>query len=63
MYENYLDSATSVEDQDTRRLSVSPGRSRTAEVTSLVARQRNPLPDSTMDSITREMSERAARED
>ena len=63
MYGNSLDSATYVEDQGIRRRSVSLGRSRTAEVTSLVARQRNPPTDSTMDRITREMSERATRED
>ena len=63
MYENSLDSAISAEDQDTRHQSVSVGRSRMAEVTSLVARQRNPPLDSTMDSITRETNERAAREE
>ena len=62
-YGNSLDSAIFVEDQDTRHLSVSPDRSRTAEVTSLVAMQRNPLSDSTTDSITRETSERATCED
>ena len=56
MYGNSLDSATSAEDQGTRRQSVSLGRSRMAEVTSLVARQHNPPLDSTMDSIIREMS-------
>ena len=50
-YGNSLDSATFAEDQGTRHLSVRLGRSRTAEVTSLVARQRNPPPDSTTDSI------------
>ena len=34
--ENSLDNAISADDQDIRRLSVSPGRSRMAEVTSLV---------------------------
>ena len=61
-YGNSLDNATFVEDQGKRYLSVSPGRSKTADVTSLVARQRNPPPDSTMDSITRETCERATRE-
>ena len=61
-YGNSLDSAIFAEDQDTRHLSVSPDRSRMAEVTSLVAMQRNPPSDSTTDSITRETSERAARE-
>ena len=61
-YGNSLDSATFAEDQDTRHLSASPDRSRTAEVTSLVAMQHNPPSDSTTDSITRDMSERAARE-
>ena len=56
MYENSLDSATSAEDQSTRHRSVSLGRSRMAEVTSLVARQCNPPSDSTTDSIIREMS-------
>ena len=36
MSENFLDSAIFAEDQGIRRWSVSPGRSRTAEVTSLV---------------------------
>ena len=61
-YGNSLDSAISAEDQDTRHLSVSPGHSRMAEVTSLVAMQRNPPLDRTMDSIIRETSERAAHE-
>ena len=61
-YGNSLDSATFAEDQDTRHLSVSPDRSRTAEVSSLVAMQCNPPSDSTMDSIIRETSERAACE-
>ena len=61
-YGNSLDSVTFAEDQGIRRRSASLGRSRTAEVTSLVARQRNPPSDSTMDSITREMTEGAARE-
>ena len=38
-YGNALDSAIFAEDQDTRHLSVNQGRSRTAEVTSLVAMQ------------------------
>ena len=63
MYENSLDSAISAEDQGIRCQSVSLGRSRMAEVTSLMVRQRNPPPDSTMDSITRETSKRAACED
>ena len=61
-YGNTLDNAIFSEDQDTRHLSASTDRSRTAEVTSLVAMQRNPPLDSTTDSITRETSERAARE-
>ena len=63
MYENSLDSAISEEDQSIRRQSVRLGSSRMAEVTSLVARQRHPPLDSTMDSITRETNERATRED
>ena len=62
-YGNSLDSATFAEDQDTRHLSVSQGRSRTAEVTSLVAMQRNPPSDRTTDSIIRETSERATCEE
>ena len=62
-YGNSLDSAISAEDQDTRHLSVSPGRSRTAEVTSLMVRQYNPPPDSTMDSKIWETSERATHEE
>ena len=61
-YGNSLDSAIFAEDQGIRRRSASLGRSRTAEVTSLMAMQRNPPSDSTMDSIIRETSERAARE-
>ena len=60
---NSLDNATFAEDQGIRRQSVSPGRSRMAGVTSLVARQHNPPPDSTMDSIIRETNVRAAREE
>ena len=63
MYGNTLDSATSVEEQATRCRSVSPGHCRPAEVTSLVARQHNPLMDSTTDNIIREKNERAACEE
>ena len=56
MYENSLDSATFVEGQATRRRSVNPGHSKPAEVISLMARQRNPPSDSTIDSIIRETS-------
>ena len=63
MYGNSLDSATSAGDQGTRHLSVSLGHSRMVEVTSLVARQCKPPPDSTMDSIIRETNERAACEE
>ena len=62
-YGNSLDSATFAKDQGTRHLSVRLGCSRMAKVTSLVARQRYLPPDSTMDSITRETSERATHED
>ena len=63
MYKNSLASVASAEDQGTKRRSESPGCSRMAEVTSLVARQRNLPPDSTMDSITRETNGSATRED
>ena len=62
-YGNSLDSATSAEEQATRHRSVSPGRSKLAEVTSLVVRQCNPPLDSTTDSIIRETNERATPED
>ena len=62
-YGNSLDNATFAEDQGIRRRSASLGRSRTAEVTSLVAMQRNPPSDRTTDSIIRETSERATREE
>ena len=54
--ENSLDNAIFAEDQGIRHRSASLGRSRTAEVTSLVAMQRNPPSDSTTDSIIRETS-------
>ena len=63
MYKNSLDSATSADAQGTMRWSVSPGRSRPAEVTSLMASPRNPPADHTRDSIIREMNERATHDD
>ena len=62
MYKNSLDSAISAEDQDIRRLSVSPGRSRTAEVTSLEESSRNQITGWDKAHIIRETSERAAHE-
>ena len=63
MYENSLASATSADVQATSLQSVGPSHSRPAEVTSLVARQRNLPPNSTMDSIIRETNERATHAD
>ena len=63
IYKRSLASATSADVQATRHRSVGLSHSKLAEVTSLMARQRNPPSDSTTDSITREMNERAARED
>ena len=60
---NSLDNAISAEDQGTRCQSVSLGRGKPVEVTSLVAQQRNHPPDSTMDSLIRETNERAAHEE
>ena len=63
MYGNSLDNAILAEDQGIRHRCASLGRSRTTEVTSLVARQRHPPMDSTIDSIIMEMNERATHED
>ena len=63
MYENSLDSATSAEDQGTRRLSVSLGHSRTAEVSSLMESSRNLITEWDQAHIIRETSERTACEE
>ena len=63
MYENSPDSATFAEDQGTRHQSVSPGRSRTAEVTSLVESSRNLITGWDQAHIIRETNERAACEE
>ena len=63
IYGNSLDNATSAEDQATRPRSVSPGRSRMAEVTSLKASSCNPPIKWDQKHIIREMSERATREE
>ena len=63
MYKNSLDSATSAEDQGTRHLIVSPGRSRMAEVTSLTESSRNLITGWDQAHISRETNERAACEE
>ena len=61
-YGNSLDSAIFAEDQGIRHRSVRLGRSRTAEVISLVESSRNLITGWDQAHIIREMSERAARE-
>ena len=63
MYENSLASATSVDVQGTKHRSVSPGRSKLAEVTSLEESSHNLLAGWDQAHIIREMNERAAREE
>ena len=63
MYENTLDSATSVEDQGTRHRSVSLSCSRMAEVTTLVESSRNLITGWDQAHIIRETNERAAHEE
>ena len=58
-----LDNAISAEDQDTRCRSVRQGRSRTAEVTSLVESSHNLITGWDQAHIIREMNERAACEE
>ena len=62
-YGNSQDSAIFAEDQDTRHLSASLGRSRTAEVTSLTERSRNLITGWDQALIIRETNERAAYEE
>ena len=62
MYKNSLDSAISAEDRGIRRRSVSLGRSRMAEVTSLVESSRNLITGWDQAHIIRETNERATRE-
>ena len=63
MYENSLDSAIYVEDQGIRHRSVRLGRSRTAEVTSLVESSCNLITGWDQAHIIRETNERAACEE
>ena len=63
MYENSLDSATSVDEQGTKRRSVGQSCSKLAEVISLEASLRNPLTGWDQDHIIRETNERATCEE